>query len=131
MSPLSKRWTKLSVLLLTAWLVAGTGSASPRNYTAVIDAGSSGSRVHLYERTVVGVNAEVRSIFSKQGGRPMSSFAASPNDAGPIGVKPLLDELSAALAGINVLPHQVHVHLLATAGMRLIEERNQIGRAHV
>jgi Golgi nucleoside diphosphatase len=125
MSVRSSILLKLWALLLPVWLIGCSDTDPNTRYIAVIDAGSSGSRIYLYERTVVNSVVQVRGLFDDQGGLPMSSFEASPADAGPLGVKPLIDKLTPVLAANNLSPQQVQVSLLATAGMRLVEDRSK------
>ncbi len=120
------RWKKLlALLLLPVWFVACSDPGVSRSYIAVIDAGSSGSRIYLYERTVDGADVQVKPLFDEAGGLPMSSFEASPADAGPLGLQPLIDKLSPSLAKYDLRPQQIQVHLLATAGMRLVEDKSK------
>ena len=117
---------KFLLLLLPVWLIGCSDTDPDIAYIAVIDAGSSGSRVFLYERSVVGNVVQVRSmtdqeITTKEG---LSASENSPTEAGPKNVQPLLDGLAPVLANNNLRPQQVQIHLLATAGMRLVESRS-------
>jgi apyrase len=98
------------------------------NYMAVIDAGSSGSRVHVYEYTynngqVLGghyatkvVKPDHATMKSKPG---LSSFANNPDQAGT-SVEPLI-----AFAKEHIPANKVEttpILLKATAGMRLLQQ---------
>lgn len=120
-------------------------------YTAIFDAGSSGTRLSFYEVTpsVPGGKATIRSIFTKsyddegindfmsgQGsidindltppalptGCPAESGLGQ-NDVGPCVLQPLLDYLTSQLPS-GVLKSQVKIELFATAGMRTEDQRN-------
>jgi hypothetical protein len=130
-STLERSWLKaaVAVIMLTGnFLLLGCGgppSPDPHiQHVAVIDAGSSGSRVVLYERMFQGDALQVEQRFEDSGGLALSGFESTPGDAGPLGVKPLLDKLVANLQVSGVSPALVEVHFLATAGMRLVEGRN-------
>jgi Golgi nucleoside diphosphatase len=99
------------------------------NYMAVIDAGSSGSRVHVYQYTynndqVIGdghyaakvVTPDHATMKSKPG---LSSFAYNPDQAGT-SVEPLI-----AFAKDHIPANKVEttpILLKATAGMRLLQQ---------
>lgn len=120
-------WRHFAFCLLVT-LFAGCGGHSDRHtltrYVAVIDAGSSGSRIVLYERKRDGKTLRVEQRFSDTAGQALSSFESLPADAGPKGVGPLIQALSTYLRASDLSVGDVQVHLLATAGMRLVEARN-------
>lgn len=88
-------------------------------YVAVIDAGSGGTRISLYE-TGAAVTA-TRVYRAPSTSAALSSYVADPSAAGPDAVKPLLDQLSAYLGEQGIAVNDVPVALLATAGMRLVK----------
>lgn len=111
-------------LVLTAAIAIGasflvapaTSSAQSPPLIAVIDAGSSGSRLALYSQaTGIEVTRIYRAARNTAG---LSSFAANPTSAGPDGVQPLLDQLREYLDSEEIAVDDVPVALLATAGMR-------------
>lgn len=104
-------------------LVALTASPSlaaestATSYIAVIDAGSSGTRLTLFSddpSTLVPLEV----TKAKTNTKGLSSFAAAPGQAGPGAVTPLLDQLDAYLNQQGIAKADVPVALLATAGMR-------------
>lgn len=111
----------LAGLALTLLLLSQAMASDSARYLAVIDAGSSGSRVHLYERTATEASVKVRQLFEDKSGEALSSFARTPDEAGPRGMQPLLDRLLARLDALKIERSAVHLHLLATAGMRRLE----------
>ncbi|MDD0809975.1 hypothetical protein PSQ20_06485 [Curvibacter sp. RS43] len=124
--------TALLGLLTTALLgcstpATGPAQSAPPRYRAVIDAGSSGSRLHLYQSQPDGRFVTVRELFSNaQAPHPLSWYdgrhgpGSEPSQAGPEGVQSLLKRLQNHLQAQGMAPEQVPVELLATAGMRLV-----------
>lgn len=96
-------------------------------YLAVVDAGSSGTRLHLYQSQPDGRFVTVRELFSHaQAPHPLAWYNGSngpgsePDAAGPAGLQPLLKRLQDQLQAQGLAPAQVQVDVLATAGMRLL-----------
>lgn len=122
-------------MLTGGFLISGCGGVHENLaddlHIAVIDAGSSGSRIVLYERLHQGDSLQVEQRFADSGGLALSSFESNPAEAGPLGVQPLLDNLLASLPARAIAPGSVKVHLLATAGMRLVEGRNPAAAAAI
>lgn len=97
-------------------------------YTIIIDAGSTGSRIHVFklfhdksnedETKKFDIKLINQELFVKV--KPgLSSFANSPNEAAE-SIKPLLDK------ALNVIPKnyhkKTHISLKATAGLRMISD---------
>ena len=118
--------TALRLSLVTAIAVALgivapplASSAAEPAYVAVIDAGSSGTRLALYESAP---DTQATRVYRAPRNSPgLSSFAANPSAAGPEAVTPLLDQLRAHLEGEGIAIADVPVALLATAGMRRLK----------
>lgn len=100
------------------------------SHTAVIDAGSSGTRLFLY-RVEPGSFARVEKLLEKEfptmasGAKEdgINNFVRpddAPAEAGvvPEIIDPLMEHARGFLAGIGVAPGEFEVNLLATAGMR-------------
>lgn len=127
----SAAWALGLALVLGAFGAVPVGAvpADPVTaYVGVIDAGSSGSRIGLYETRGTGRDLEVAAVHfynpNDKGGpgiRSLSSFAATPDRAGPEGIAPLLAELDGVLAAAGVPKAAVPITVLATAGMRNVE----------
>jgi apyrase len=98
-------------------------------YSVVIDAGSSGSRLHIFAKTQVapGQLPTITDLSpSDNTVHPgIASYAEHPNDAGPA-LQPLLDKAQQVFsnAGVRYLS-EVEFNLMATAGMRLLPTEKQ------
>lgn len=121
------RWRALvaSVLVVAATAAGATDPAFDRGLIAVVDAGSSGTRLHLYRIDADGKLPKVTQLLDGRASSapPLSSYAAPANraeDAGPDAVGPLLQRLGAYLASHGLHREAVAVHVLGTAGMRAV-----------
>lgn len=131
---------RLSNGTLTALLVACSGGgmqvAPPRpnaistpadRYAAVIDAGSSGSRIYLYQISPDSGFVSIKELFSsKNAEHGLSHYdgsngpGAATTDAGPDGVEPLLAAMGNYISSQGINKNQFRINVLATAGMRLV-----------
>jgi len=100
-------------------------------YVAVIDAGSSGSRIALYEKGAQPLGSPNRLMEEKPKVPPLSDFESNPTAAGPTGVGPLLDALDAYLVANSIEKSSVSVSVLATAGLRNVEQRDAAAAAAI
>lgn len=112
-----------------AWPPPPSASPAPRGtrYLAVVDAGSSGTRLHLYQSQPDGRFVTVRELFNHaQAPHPLAWYnglngpGSEPAAAGPAGLQPLLKRLQEQIQAQGLAPAQVQVEVLATAGMRLL-----------
>jgi len=111
----------LITLVLVAMPRAPPGSAAPAEgglrYAVVIDAGSTGSRVHAFSFAASRSGLELQNDAFEQLKPGLSSFADEPTK-GADSLRPLLD---AALAAIPTAAHRTTpVEVRATAGLRLL-----------
>jgi len=117
---------KLFASCLLAGLLSACGGGSSDGitaYTAVVDAGSSGSRIYLYSSTANGDFGTIQTLFdyAPKNLTGLSSFSNAPSQAGPQEIQPLLNYLNSFLAGQKLLKSQVSINVLATAGMRTVD----------
>ncbi|MES2141608.1 MAG: hypothetical protein V4471_01800 [Pseudomonadota bacterium] len=92
------------------------------HYAIYIDAGSSGSRLYLYQYENTKPLATINTVFSKKVTPGLSSFQNSPEKAN-ISMKELLDSVTGLLKNINL--QAIPVNILSTGGMRLLTIENQ------
>ncbi|WP_194714525.1 acetate and sugar kinases/Hsc70/actin family protein [Noviherbaspirillum soli] len=109
-----------SLLLLSAC----AGPAPALSYHAVVDAGSSGSRIHLYQVSRPDEGMAITDVAQLESARGdgLSSYQAQSEQAGQQGLQPLLQALNDWLLARRIGRNTVPVDVLATAGMRLLEQ---------
>lgn len=109
-----------AVLLLSAC----AAPAPTSSYHAVVDAGSSGSRIHLYRISRADAGTAITDVaqLASAGGDGLSSYQAQSEQAGQRGLQPLLQALNGWLQARQIGRDTVAVDVLATAGMRLLEQ---------
>jgi hypothetical protein len=104
--------------------LAPTAFASSLHYSIIIDAGSTGSRLHLFQYETENSLPEIKEIFSESIKPGLSSFSHNPEAAGEA-LKKLLDDATASLKNLSIDPQSVPLSVLATAGMRILPTENQ------
>jgi apyrase len=127
------RSVSVAVLLLSILVLASAGkvvrTTGEKDYGIMIDAGSTGSRIFLYEwphrdnNTVPLVEPVInQTVVSMKNNIPLSSFANHPKKAG-LSLEPLVKYILANLdpAKYATTP----IYLKGTAGMRAINESAQ------
>ena len=107
------------------------GDANTPTYVAVVDAGSSGSRIALYTNGTQTLGSPNRLVEVKPKVAALSSFESTPANAGPEGIGPLLDELDIYLSANGIEKSSVSVSILATAGLRNVEQRDPAASAAI
>ena len=125
-------WSRVSIVALSLVLTACSTSSypkrSPEKLTAVVDAGSSGSRIFLYKTTPDGAFVQIKQLFTnKNVPNGLSWFDntqgtdSAPGKAGALGIQPLLTALKTYLDHNGIRHNQVSVSVLGTAGMRMVD----------
>mmetsp|Transcript_17646 Transcript_17646/g.68500 ORF Transcript_17646/g.68500 Transcript_17646/m.68500 type:complete len:505 (-) Transcript_17646:462-1976(-) len=121
----------LFVTCVSAVIFLGTvqdSSALDLHYGVVLDLGSSGSRVHIYQWGLDedgGYDLDsiqpspVGNPYSKKTSPGVSSYSDDPAEAAK-SLKPLLDYAVERLAHLNVRPEDADLVCFATAGMRML-----------
>jgi hypothetical protein len=116
-------------LIAIAWLLllsACAGPAPTLSYHAVVDAGSSGSRIHLYQVSHPDEGMAITDVAQLESADAdgLSSYQARSEQAGQKGMEPLLQALNDWLLARHIERNTVAVDVLATAGMRLLEQND-------
>lgn len=112
-------------IIITLCLITISSVASAQ-YTIIVDAGSSGSRLHLYKHNhAIRNNVPViEDVFTEKTQPGLSSYANNPSAAGD-SLKPLLDDAAKQLQTKHIPQVLVSVSVMGTAGMRLLPESTQ------
>lgn len=118
------RWLWLCLFILPS---LQTAQAQTAKYKAIIDAGSSGSRIYLYHISNQnnGLPNKIDQLFSHKVEPGLSSLVETPKKA----LKQLEELLG--LAKMYLIPrltstkNKIELHLMATAGMRLVTPDQQ------
>lgn len=114
-----------STLLLSA-CNSGGGSTNNTSYQMVVDAGSSGSRVYVYQINPTNALPQLTDIYESSNKLGLATFAANPSTAGSVGIQPLLNSaINFMNTTYGVPPQQIRASVMGTAGMRLIPESTQ------
>jgi hypothetical protein len=111
-------------LILSASLLALSTCSFADNYSIVVDAGSSGSRLHLYQYDAGKSTPVIQEVFTESTKPGLSAFEKNPQDAGA-SLKKLFDDATQQLKDKQINPHDVKVNVMATAGMRLLPDDKQ------
>lgn len=111
-----------------AFGLTGTINANPEReaptHVAVIDAGSSGTRLKLFTSTGARGLAPNLVFESSPNSKSLTLFADNPSLAGPDAIKPLLNQLDRYLESQSIESTSVPVGILATAGLRNLRLTN-------
>lgn len=121
----------LVVTLGLAGVPYGVASANVTTHVAVVDAGSSGSRIAVYQPNPTPLD-DPQAVLAEEPDVPaLSTFERNPAQAGPEGIGPLLDLLDTYVSTAGIEKSAVPVSVLATAGLRNVEQRNPAAAAAI
>jgi apyrase len=112
----------LFILVLCAFTLPAFGYDT--HYAMIVDAGSSGSRLHLFEYEMNNGIPKIEDIFSENTKPGLSSYATQPSAAG-LSLKKLLEDATVELNKRHVALPTVSISVFATAGMRLLPAPEQ------
>lgn len=124
----------LPLLILSLAICSCSSGTSSSNvwsktspYQFVIDSGSSGSRIYVYNKVNTESGVVLIDMYQKKTNIPLASFAANPTVAGT-SITPLLESAiqylnKSVVNGINLA--SIPTSILGTAGMRFISESAQ------
>lgn len=122
---------KKILILSSIIFLSGTAFAADDNhYRIVTDAGSSGTRFHVFQYSDGKTLPQIKDIFAVSKDKDnkklpaLSSFATHPQDAGA-GLKPGFDSISQYLIDHQIDAKSVNIDIMGTAGMRLLPSDQQ------
>lgn len=118
---------RIARFLAVLTLYVSTGYAASPNYIIYIDAGSSGSRLHLFQYDYPASSSSlpwIKDVFSSKTSPGLSSFSDKPEGAG-LSLKKVLDDASSKLSEYHIDSSTVPVNVFGTAGMRLLSSAAQ------
>lgn len=115
----------LKSILLSCLFLIKPVFADNLSYSIIVDAGSSGTRLHLYKHESEGPTYKITEEFSEDTKPGLSSYASDPEQAGP-SLKKLFDDAVIEMQKRNIKPSQVTTDIFATAGMRLLPQDQQM-----
>ena len=113
----------LVFLLTCAHAVTATAQSESLSYEAVVDAGSSGTRLYLYQIQAGPDGPSISLMFEDEPSdlRGLSNYVDKPDLAGKYEIRPLLMRLTRFLQAKEINSREVAVNILATGGMRLVD----------
>lgn len=115
---MTNKLLRYCLVMVSIFLVSAPIFAA--DHALIIDAGSSGTRVHVYEYTNnLSSTPVIHETFAKSVQPGLSSYAPTGDGAGA-SLKPILDASVADLTAHGIDPAQVSIRIFATAGMRLL-----------
>lgn len=115
-----KRLSALFISIISLPLFA----ANNNHYTIFVDAGSSGSRLHVFQYESNTDLPNIADVFSENIKPGLSSYADQPEEAAA-SLKKLLDDATTYLKSQHATLEEVPINVLATAGMRLLPTEKQ------
>ena len=113
-----KKLFTLIMLLFTTKIFA-----TPQ-YTIVIDAGDTNSRLHLFQYDSSTNIPTIKEIFSEKSEKPLADFATQPNYAGE-SLKKLLNDSKEKLISLHIDSQSVPISVLGTEKMRTLNTDTQ------
>lgn len=99
--------------------------AEQSKYSIIVDAGSSGSRLHLFQYNSEKALPVINDVFSEKISPGLSTFAGKSQEEVNQYLKPLFAHVAQKIKDMQVDEQSVTVSIMATAGMRLVPEEKQ------
>lgn len=116
---------KLALIISITFICFTQAFASEINTIAVVDAGSSGTRMHVYAYQGNAISLpKLTEIYTKKVKPGLSSFAMNTAAAGK-SLVPMLTEAEKAIQNAGSSASRTPLYIYATAGMRLLPENTQ------
>lgn len=113
-------------LFASLFTLALSSHAVANHYAIVVDAGSTGSRLHIfeYEKNKKNDVPTIKDLYAEKNKQPLASFASEPQ-AALSSLVPLFDHAKEELEKKQIDLKKVQVSILGTAGMRLLPPETQ------
>jgi len=119
-----KKYFQLLVAIIISSALPANALAKNNNYIIYIDAGSTGSRLHIFQYEKSLSVPTIKDVFSVNIKPGLSEYADHPESSGH-SLKKLFDDAAKFLLDQGADLRAVPVNLFATAGMRLLTEDKQ------
>ena len=113
-----------AIAVFIFFFLSVTAYAGDAQFAIVVDGGSSGSRLHLYQYQMNTSLPSITEVFYDSTEPGLSSYSAAPERAGE-SLAPLLDGAVRQLKKMGIDPHTVTIRVLGTGGMRMLSDVNQ------
>jgi apyrase len=107
------------IFTICAVTIGSVAFASDFKYAIIIDAGSSGSRAHVFAYDKSTSLPMIHDVFQQSTNPGISAYADKPAEAGA-SLKPILDSSALYLKNKGIPLSQVSIRIFATGGMRLL-----------
>jgi hypothetical protein len=110
--------------LITIAILSTSAFAENNHYMMIVDAGSSGSRLHIFKYDGPASLPSITDVFSENVKPGLSSYANHPENAGA-SLKSILDDATDFMQKNGGDIKTTPINILATAGMRLLPAEKQ------
>lgn len=119
----------LQVLLLSLAINQIALAEAVKRYVSIIDAGSSGSRMHLYQLSYdseddISTAPVIEQLYSEKVEPGLSSYAKKPDNAWE-SIESILKNTQNKAQELNI-SEKIPLYILATAGMRMLTYKQQM-----
>ena len=114
----------MSIVLGLIFTFMANAYANQPKYSIIVDAGSSGSRLHLFKYSEQAMPV-ISDIFSEKVSPGLSTFADKSQEDVNQYLKPLFDHVAQKIKDMQADEQTVTVSIMGTAGMRLVPENKQ------
>lgn len=113
----------IKIFILINILHFSNAFAEDYHYYVIADAGSSGTRLHLFKHNNIKKMPVIEDVFSVKNNTPLSSFEEH-SDQAYESLKPLLEDMIKKIHD-NHIKTPVPISILGTAGMRMLTSEQQ------
>lgn len=112
----------ICLFICSLWISQAFANAN--QYSIIVDAGSSSSKLHIFQNDAQTTLPTILDIFSEKTTPPLSSFTQDPQDAGA-SLKPALDDALKYFADHSISTNNIKIRVFGTAGMRSLDKKSQ------